>query len=614
MLIKKPIRPTSLRNDVASHYVAGGGVLAQSGSLSEKALRFARVLAFAGLHLLAMPALASAELKADPADSKYPQTLSGNYLATLVAHGNHDIAKAAEFFSHALEKDPNSKFLLGRTFTLKLANGDVAQALQLADHVVKIDNDNLLGRLALGVSAMKERSYAGARKNFNQVGDGPLAHLSDKLMSAWALAGAGRTNDAIKLLDELDGPNWFNTFRLYHAGLILDFANRRETAASKFAAAYKADDNSVRIVEAQARALALAGEKAGALGVLDRFDKSASGNPILTRTREMIEEGRTPPPMVTSAQAGAAEVLYGIGAALGQDGDEESPAAYLQLSLYLDPKATLALIPLSKLFQQIGDHERAIAALERIPEGSPLHDGVQIDIALNYNALDKIDEARAHLMKLIDADPSDLDAVVALGNVLRGHQLFAEAAKVYTRGIDALGDDPGRAYWSLFYFRGITLERTDRWPEAEADFETTLKLYPDQPMVLNYLGYSWVDKGMHLDKALGMIEKAVKLRPSDGYIVDSLGWAYYKLDRYDDAVKELERAVELHSEDPTINDHLGDAYWKVGRKLEATFQWNHARDLDPGPDLLVTIKRKLKLGLEKGTADVDAPKRAANGE
>jgi Flp pilus assembly protein TadD len=160
---------------------------------------------------------------------------------------------------------------------------------------------------------------------------------------------------------------------------------------------------------------------------------------------------------------------------------------------------------------------------------------------------------------------------------------------------------PTRANWSLFYYRGIGYERTKQWPKAEADFKKALELYPDQPSVLNYLGYSWVDQGVHLDDGMAMIKKAVDQRPDDGYIVDSLGWAHYKLGQYDDAVKQLERAVTLKPSDPTINDHLGDAYWRSGRKLEATFQWKHARDAKPEPDELEKINAKLKDGLKDDT-------------
>ena len=147
---------------------------------------------------------------------------------------------------------------------------------------------------------------------------------------------------------------------------------------------------------------------------------------------------------------------------------------------------------------------------------------------------------------------------------------------------------PTAANWNIFYQRGIAYERLKEWPKAEPNFRKALELQPDQPQVLNYLGYSWVDMNMNLEGRPGDDPKAVDLRPSDGYIVDSLGWAYFRLGRFDDAVREMERAVSLKPEDPVLNDHLGDAYWRVGRKLEATFQWSHARDMKPDPDVLAT--------------------------
>jgi Flp pilus assembly protein TadD/LysM repeat protein len=200
------------------------------------------------------------------------------------------------------------------------------------------------------------------------------------------------------------------------------------------------------------------------------------------------------------------------------------------------------------------------------------------------------------MRKVAEADPADLDAVVALGNLYRGHDRFPEAADAYSLGIATI-KEPVKDDWRIYYFRGVSLERSKRWAEAEADFQQALKLDPDQPQVLNYLGYSWVDQGANLDKALDMIKTAVDLRPDDGYIVDSLGWAYFRLGRYDEAVTQLERAVDLKSSDPVINDHLGDAYWKVGRKLEARFQWNHARDLKPEKDELPKILKKIEQGL-----------------
>ena len=219
-----------------------------------------------------------------------------------------------------------------------------------------------------------------------------------------------------------------------------------------------------------------------------------------------------------------------------------------------------------------------------------------------------------HLQTLIAERPDDVDALSALGNIYRSRKLFAEAAETYDKAIAKIAS-PGRANWDLFYFRGIARERIKRWPEAEADLRKALELLPEplgreRALVLNYLGYSLVDQHLKLDEALDMLRRAVELRPRDGYITDSLGWAFYRLGRYEEATRELERAMELRPSDPVINDHLGDVYWRTGRRLEATFQWNHARDLSPEPEDLVKIQRKIERGLdEPPSANAAEPKK-----
>jgi Flp pilus assembly protein TadD len=245
-----------------------------------------------------------------------------------------------------------------------------------------------------------------------------------------------------------------------------------------------------------------------------------------------------------------------------------------------------------------------------------LHRNAAIQMAAGLDALDRGEEAEKQLAAIIAEDPKDSEAIMALGNILRGHKKFAECGEVYSKAI-ALVAKPEKSNWVSYYFRGICYERSKQWPKAEADLKQALALFPDQPHVLNYLGYSWIDQGINLDDGMAMIKKAVQQRPDDGYIVDSLGWAYYRVGNYEDAAKQLERAIELKPEDPTINDHLGDAYWRIGRTLEAKFQWAHARDLKPEADELPKILEKIEKGLPEETSSQakagDRPSAKPNG-
>ena len=311
--------------------------------------------------------------------------------------------------------------------------------------------------------------------------------------------------------------------------------------------------------------------------------------------------------IVHNAKEGAAEALYGLGSAGSRQGDELPALVYLRLSLYLRPSSDLTAVTLASLFEQLKQSDQVIAVYKLVPSSSPLKMGADIQIALELDGLGKTDEATRRLTDIVAALPHDVEALSALAELQRSTKKYAEAAATYDKAIAAVGI-PQRDNWTLFYFRGICYERSKQWPKAEADFKKALELNPDQPLVLNYLGYSWVDQGLNLEEAFKMLRKAVELRPNDGYIVDSLGWAHYRLGQYVEATETLEKAIDLKPADPILNNHLGDAYWRVDRRIEAHFQWNHARDMGPDPEDLPGILKKIEVGLPDLAPDTAAPK------
>lgn len=563
---------------------------------------------------LAAQSLARQEPSRNPVRTELSRSSPfGSYLAARHASAQRDAAAAAAYYRAALRADPKNTELLERAFISVLADGDIDEAVKLGERVLQVNKSDRVARLVLGVRAVKAKHWGSARQNLAASVRGPVTDLTAALLIAWSQYGAGDTKAAMETIDRLVGADWYNLFKDLHAGMILDAAGQRKEAGRRLERAYKADSTALRVVEAYGSYLSREGRKDEALKVYQTFDKALPNHPLVTQAISEIEAGRKVPLLAQSAQAGAAEVLYGLGAALGRRGGEDLGLAYLQLSLYLAPQHTMALLSLADLYEAMKKPALAIRIYEKIPADSPLRRNSDIQLATNLDSLDRTDEARAKLEKLIAENSKDSEAIMALGNILRARKFYAECGEVYSKGVDLIAK-PEKPNWLIFYFRGICYERAKQWAKAEPDLKKALELFPDQPHVLNYLGYSWVDQGLNLDEGMRMIRRAVEQRPDDGYIVDSLGWAYYRIGNYQEASKHLERAVELKPDDPTINDHLGDVYWRTGRELEAKFQWSHARDLKPDPDELKKIEDKLRNGLpEETSATADRAKKAGNG-
>ncbi len=456
--------------------------------------------------------------------------------------------------------------------------------------------DDRAARLTLAVAALKRRDYAGARTQMGLSAKGPFSSLTVQLIDAWAAAGQGDKATAEGELAALRAQGGADTLAMYHLALLADFVGDDALADTSYRSAL-ASGATPRIVDAFGRFLERSGKTDEATALYTRAAQESGIQEIATAGLARIKAHRKPDRLIVHAEDGAAEALFGIAASLTDQASADVSILYLRLALYIRPDLDLGAVLLADRLEGLQKYDDAIAAYATVPKDSPYWRLSAVEIALDLARLNRTDEAIAKLKDLTAAEPADGEAWTALGDTYRSASKFAEAADAYNHALALRGADRAND-WPLYFARAVAEQGTQNWSAAEVDLKKALALSPNEPTLLNYLGYTWVDQNRNISEALAMLEKARALKPTDGYIADSVGWAYYKLGRFSDAAKALENAVELVPGDPTINDHLGDAYWRVGRKLDATFQWNHALAFGPSDADKATIEKKLKDGLD----------------
>ncbi|KAA2213430.1 tetratricopeptide repeat protein [Teichococcus oryzae] len=514
-------------------------------------------------------------------------TAAGAYLAGRLAAAETDTAAAADQMLQALRLAPDEPEILTRAFLATVMDGR-PDAVRLAR---RLPQSELANMLLAGSDAMAGR-WDRAEARLRDMPRTGAAQVLQPLLLAWAQAGAGRTEAALATLKPQVEGSRLRGLAALHAAMIADIGGRpREAERLARLALAESPEGNLRMLQVIAGILDRSGKPEEAAKLVDTItqggDDMALLNTPATRRRLLRERA------VTSAVEGMAEAELALAGALRGQGAPELTLLLARLSLRLRPNFTPALLIAADSMAEEKHPDSALALLRQVPDDDALAPIVALRRATLLDRLDRPDEAIAALRSLARERPDAIQPAARLGDLMRGRGRFAEAAEAYSDALARVGE-PAPQYWPLFYARGIALERSGRWDAAEADFRRALQLSPEQPYVLNYLGYSWVERGTNLVEARRMLERAAELRPQDGNIADSLGWALFKLNDLPDAVRWLEKAVELESRNSVINDHLGDAYWAMGRRREAEFQWRRALALDPEPDEAPRISAKLR--------------------
>ncbi|WP_197917074.1 tetratricopeptide repeat protein [Thiosulfatihalobacter marinus] len=539
----------------------------------------------------------------------HAEGLSGSYLAARQASYDSDFEAAAQYYTRALIRDSGNPVLLENAVLAFLSLGKLENALPIARRMDDGGMQSQLANMVLAAGLVHDGAFDDL---LGRLGDeGFVGPLVDGLLTAWSEIGRGDMSAGLAAFDVVAKQPGLGGFAAFHKALALASVGDFEGAEAIYATG---DLNGVQMtrrgIMARLEIMSQLDRNNEALAMLDDLF-GGDLDPALRQMRAALDAGEVLPfTHVTSAADGVAEVFYSLASALRNEANADYTLLYSRVAEFLRPGLTDARLLTAELLETLGRYELATEAYRQIPADNPSFHAAELGRSEALRQSGKT-EAAIEVLEQLARTHGDLPVVhTALGDLLRQEKDFAGAVAAYDRALN-LYDEAEERQWFIYYARGISYERMGDWPRAEADFRAALELSPEQPQVLNYLGYTMVEKKIKLDEALDMIERAVAARPDSGYIVDSLGWVLFRLGRFEEAVEPMERATELMPVDPVVNDHLGDVYWAVGRQLEAEFQWRRALSFvdeetaeEAKPD---RIRRKLEVGLDVVLQEEGAP-------
>jgi tetratricopeptide (TPR) repeat protein len=542
------------------------------------------------------------------------ETASGVYLSGRIASGLNDIGAAADHYALAAAAEPNNVDILREAFFYHLAAGRIDAAQPYAVRLAVGEKPDGFAALTLAAAHLKRGDLEAARAKLQGEFSEPFTNSVAYLAKAFIASELEGPDAGIEALSG-GGEEIFKGFNPTFIAMFAEEAGRAELA-SQFHQMSVASFGGPIGRSAYGAFLERSGNEAAAREFYGKLAQDQGPPRRLAQAGLARLDRKTPSRAYTdvSAAQGAAMALYLFsGNILEQSAGERQrasaaglqvgqprytlPLALAQLAVYLDPSFDEARRVAGAILSIYGENAEARAMLAAIAPSSPLYEQAQIDVALSQKAEGDAKGAIARLKSTVRRDQNAESARLVLAGLYADEELHTEAAAVAGEAIARLPDPPAADAWRFYITRAASLIEIDRWREAEVDLKRAVELAPEEATTLNYLGYSWAERGVNLEEAFKLIEKAVALEPTSGAIIDSLGWAHYQLGRYEEALPHLEKAAALEPADPTITDHLGDVYWRLGRTVEARFQWKRALELSSPDDNTAAIGKKLKDGL-----------------